>query len=117
MVVQTVPSPPAQFKVVGLPAVTEVGSVVKASFDVCATAATAKEAPTSRAFARYMLTVLELVRWGEIWWVGGFKSIKRIRETDKRVAVWLNVDECQCIRRKDVEAKTEGLKKKKKGGD
>jgi len=46
---------------VELPAVTEVGSVVKASFVVCATAATAKDAPTRRAFAKYILTLLELV--------------------------------------------------------
>ncbi len=57
----TVPSPPVHFSSVELPAVTEVGSVVKASFVVCATAATAKDAPTRRAFAKYILTLLELV--------------------------------------------------------
>lgn len=72
MIVLTVPSPPAHFNSVGLPAVTEVGSVVKASFVVCATAATAKDAPTRRAFAKYMLTVLEQVRV-----VGRLKGFKR----------------------------------------
>ncbi len=55
----TVPSPPVHFSSVELPAVTEVGSVVKASFVVCATAATAKDAPTRRAFAKYILTLLD----------------------------------------------------------
>lgn len=34
---------------------------MKASLVVCATAATAKDAPTRRAFAKYILTVLGLV--------------------------------------------------------
>lgn len=59
----TVPSPPAQFKVVGLPAVTEVGRVVKISLLVCATAATANEAQTTRALVKYILMGIEVDRW------------------------------------------------------
>ena len=58
-VVLAVPSPPSHVKGTGLPAVTEVGGrVVKPSFLVCATAATARDAQIKRDFAKYMLMVL-----------------------------------------------------------
>lgn len=61
MIVTAVPSPPVHFRVVGLPATTEVGTVVKASLVVCAMVATAKEAQTRRALVKYMSTVLMLI--------------------------------------------------------
>lgn len=46
-------SPPDHFNTVGLPACTDVGTVVKPSLD-CARAATTKEAPMNRFFTKYI---------------------------------------------------------------
>lgn len=46
-------SPPDHFNTVGLPACTDVGTVVKPSLD-CVRAATTKEAPMNRFFTKYI---------------------------------------------------------------